>query len=160
MVDPSVIARPQSFTTEAMTGNALLALFMTLFILIDGRTMWTWIVRLFPTRSRAAIMGAGEAGWITLSTFVRVQIFVAFVVVVTIISPPAHETGNESLKPYVAAVRELAVEHKTLLVPLHDVFLDAAKARPDIDWATDGVHPTSSGHMLIARQWLNATELL
>jgi acyl-CoA thioesterase I len=78
----------------------------------------------------------------------------------TIISPPAHERGNESLKPYVSAVRELAVEHKTLLVPLHDVFLDAAKSRPDIDWATDGVHPTSSGHMLIARQWLSATELL
>jgi len=78
----------------------------------------------------------------------------------TIISPPAHERGNESLKPYVSAVRELAVEHKTLLVPLHDVFLDAAKSRPDIDWATDGVHPTSSGHMLIARQWLAATELL
>ncbi len=78
----------------------------------------------------------------------------------TIISPPAHAKGNESLKPYVSAVRELAVEHKTLLVPLHDVFLDAAKARPDIDWATDGVHPTSTGHTLIARQWLAATELL
>ena len=78
----------------------------------------------------------------------------------TVISPPAHAKGNESLKPYVAAVRELAVELKLLLVPLHDVFLDAAKARQDIDWATDGVHPTSSGHMLIARQWLEATELL
>jgi lysophospholipase L1-like esterase len=78
----------------------------------------------------------------------------------TVISPPAHEKGNESLKPYVAAVRELAVELKLLLVPLHEVFLDAAKARPDIDWHSDGVHPTSSGHMLIARQWLEATELL
>jgi lysophospholipase L1-like esterase len=78
----------------------------------------------------------------------------------TVISPPAHEKGNESLRPYVAAVREMAVELKLLLVPLHQVFLDAAKARPDIDWHTDGVHPTSSGHMLIARQWLEATELL
>ncbi len=78
----------------------------------------------------------------------------------TIISPPAHAKGNESLRPYVNAVRELAVEQKVALVPLHNVFLDAAKARPDIDWATDGVHPTSSGHMLIARQWLAATELL
>jgi lysophospholipase L1-like esterase len=78
----------------------------------------------------------------------------------TVISPPAHEKGNESLRPYVAAVREMAVELKLLLVPLHQVFLDAAKTRPDIDWHTDGVHPTSSGHMLIARQWLEATELL
>jgi acyl-CoA thioesterase I len=78
----------------------------------------------------------------------------------TVISPPAHAKGNETLKPYVNAVRELAVEQKAILVPLHEVFLDAAKARPDIDWATDGVHPTSGGHMLIARQWLEATELL
>ncbi|HEV2294404.1 MAG TPA: SGNH/GDSL hydrolase family protein [Tepidisphaeraceae bacterium] len=78
----------------------------------------------------------------------------------TIISPPAHAKGNESLKPYVDAVRELAAAQKLALVPLHEVFLDAAKTRPDIDWTTDGVHPTSSGHMLIARQWLSATELL
>jgi predicted PurR-regulated permease PerM len=66
-------------TAGHVLAGALIALFMTLFILIDGRSMWTWIVNLFPSRSRAAIMGAGEAGWITLSTFVRVQIFVAFV---------------------------------------------------------------------------------
>jgi predicted PurR-regulated permease PerM len=66
-------------TAGHVVAGALIALFMTLFILIDGRSMWSWIVRLFPTRARAAIMGAGEAGWITLSTFVRVQIFVAFV---------------------------------------------------------------------------------
>jgi lysophospholipase L1-like esterase len=78
----------------------------------------------------------------------------------TIISPPAHAKGNESLRPYVNAVRELAVEQKVAMAPLHDVFLESAKLRPDIDWTTDGVHPTSSGHMLIARQWLSATGLL
>ena len=66
-------------TAGHVVAGALIALFMTLFILIDGRGMWSWVVRLFPHRARAAIMGAGEAGWITLSTFVRVQIFVAFV---------------------------------------------------------------------------------
>jgi predicted PurR-regulated permease PerM len=57
--------------------GALIALFVTLFILIDGRGMWHWIVRLFPQRSRAAIIGGGEAAWITLTQFVKVQIFVA-----------------------------------------------------------------------------------
>ncbi len=57
--------------------GALIALFVTLFILIDGRGMWHWIVRLFPQRSRAAIVGGGEAAWITLTQFVKVQIFVA-----------------------------------------------------------------------------------
>jgi putative heme transporter len=59
--------------------GTLLALFATLFILIDGRGIWNWIVRLFPRRARKAINGSGEAGWLTLTTFVKVQIFVAFV---------------------------------------------------------------------------------
>lgn len=57
--------------------GVLLALFTTLFLLIDGRGIWNWIVRLFPNRSRAAIVGGGEAGWLTLTTFVKVQIIVA-----------------------------------------------------------------------------------
>lgn len=57
----------------------LLVLFATLFILIDGRGIWHWIVRIFPRKARAALIGGGEAGWITLSTFVRVQVLVAFI---------------------------------------------------------------------------------
>src|SRR6195952_544331 len=65
--------------TAHVLAGALIALFTTLFILIDGRGMWSWVVRLFPVKARPAIIGAGEAGWITLSTFVKIQIFVAFV---------------------------------------------------------------------------------
>jgi len=61
-----------------LTG-ALLALFATLFILIDGRRIWSWFVGLFPRKARAPIDGAGRAGWVTLTTFVRVQIFVALI---------------------------------------------------------------------------------
>jgi predicted PurR-regulated permease PerM len=57
----------------------LIALFVTVFILIDGRGMWRWVVRIFPERSRASIVGAGEAGWITLKSFVTVQVLVAAV---------------------------------------------------------------------------------
>ena len=57
----------------------LLVLFSTLFILIDGKGIWGWIVRLFPRKARPALHGAGHAGWLTLTTFVKVQIFVAFV---------------------------------------------------------------------------------
>ena len=55
----------------------LLALFATLFILIDGKGIWHWIVGVFPRRARAAIDGAGQAGWATLQNFVKVQILVA-----------------------------------------------------------------------------------
>jgi len=57
----------------------LLTLFATLFILIDGKGIWGWITRLFPRKARAAVADAGRAGWLTLTTFVRVQIFVAAV---------------------------------------------------------------------------------
>jgi predicted PurR-regulated permease PerM len=55
----------------------LLALFATLFILIDGKHIWRWIVAVFPRRARAAVDGAGQAGWATLQNFVKVQILVA-----------------------------------------------------------------------------------
>ena len=61
---------------HVLTG-VLLTLFSTLFILIDGRSIWNWIVRLFPKRSRPAVDGAGQAGWVTLRNFVKVQILVA-----------------------------------------------------------------------------------
>lgn len=71
----------QAFDLASLGGHilagTLLTLFSTLFLLIDGRGIWSWVVKLFPVRARSAINGAGEAGWLTLSTFVRVQIFVA-----------------------------------------------------------------------------------
>ncbi len=55
----------------------LIALFATLFMLIDGKGIWRWAVRIFPRRARAAVDGAGKAGWTTLGNFVKVQILVA-----------------------------------------------------------------------------------
>lgn len=66
-------------TVTHLLAGLLLTLFSTLFFLIDGRGIWRWIVRLFPERARVPLDGAGRAGWKTLSTFVRVQILVAFV---------------------------------------------------------------------------------
>lgn len=66
-------------TAGHVLAGFLIVLFSTLFLLIDGRGIWHWLVRLFPVKTRAALIGAGEAGWITLTTFVKVQIFVAFV---------------------------------------------------------------------------------
>lgn len=65
-----------STVTELFAG-VLLTLFSTLFILIDGRGIWAWIVRVFPRRARPALDGAGKAGWHTLQNFIKVQILVA-----------------------------------------------------------------------------------
>ncbi|WP_158865004.1 AI-2E family transporter [Leifsonia sp. AG29] len=63
---------------HVLTG-ALLTLFSVLFILIDGKGIWAWIVRVFPRRARAAVDGAGRAGWVTLRNFAKVQVLVAFI---------------------------------------------------------------------------------
>lgn len=79
----------------------------------------------------------------------------------TVICPPAPAEGNEALKPYVAAVREIGANFEARgVVPLHDAFNNARSERPDIEWVPDGVHPSSSGHMLIARSWLACLGLL
>jgi acyl-CoA thioesterase I len=79
----------------------------------------------------------------------------------SVIWPPAPKEGNEMLKPYVAAVQNAAVEFGVrCVVPLHSIFEKAGSKRPDIEWAPDGVHPSSSGHMLIARSWLACLGLL
>ncbi|MDQ1580411.1 MAG: putative heme transporter [Microbacteriaceae bacterium] len=64
-------------TLGHVLAGVLLTLFSTLFILIDGKGIWSWIVRIFPRRARPAVDGAGTAGWATLVNFVRVQILVA-----------------------------------------------------------------------------------
>ncbi|MGB7840218.1 MAG: SGNH/GDSL hydrolase family protein [Terrimicrobiaceae bacterium] len=79
----------------------------------------------------------------------------------TAIWPPAPAAGNEILKPFVEAVQHAAIEFGAQsVVPLHRTFEKAVSERPDIDWLPDGVHPSSSGHMLIARSWLACLGLL
>jgi predicted PurR-regulated permease PerM len=51
--------------------------FTTLFVLIDGPRIWSWVVRLFPRRARPRLEVAGRAGWKTLTSFIRVQLVVA-----------------------------------------------------------------------------------
>jgi predicted PurR-regulated permease PerM len=59
--------------------GTVLVLFALLFFLVDGRGIWGFVVRLFPRTARAGVDGAAQAGWLTLTNFAKVQIFVAFV---------------------------------------------------------------------------------
>lgn len=79
----------------------------------------------------------------------------------TVIDPPAPAQGNQILQPYVRATGELRREFAVAaMVNTHAAFVNAIKSRPETKWTTDGVHPTSAGHMLIARTWLSDTGLL
>ena len=77
----------------------------------------------------------------------------------TVIWPPQEPHANAALRPYVDAVNEIAREFQIdHVVHLHEAFNRAKQLRPDIAWCPDGVHPSSSGHALIAREWLGAIE--
>lgn len=51
--------------------------FVTIFALTGGRRMWEWVVSLFPRAAQHRLGVAGEAGWATLTHFIRVQVVIA-----------------------------------------------------------------------------------
>ncbi|WP_324274660.1 AI-2E family transporter [Blastococcus brunescens] len=63
---------------EVFTG-LVLALFTLFFFLKDGRTIWLWLVGLFPTGSRAYVDEAARRSWRTLISYVRATAAVAMV---------------------------------------------------------------------------------
>lgn len=54
----------------------------------------------------------------------------------------------------------VAQKHGLTFVPLQDKFDAAAKLAPASYWLSDGVHPTSAGHELITRAWIEAFQNL
>jgi putative heme transporter len=71
-------------TAGSLLTGTLLTIFATVFLVLDGGSVWSWVVRLFPRRARRAMTGAGAAGWTTLTVFIRVQLLVAAIDAVVI----------------------------------------------------------------------------
>jgi acyl-CoA thioesterase-1 len=69
--------------------------------------------------------------------------------------PDDRHTWREDLNPKIDAVRRLALEFGTELLPLDGLFAQAATQATPAYWANDGVHPSAAGHALIADAWLN-----
>jgi predicted PurR-regulated permease PerM len=66
-------------TTVELVASMFLVLFATFFFLRDGRRIWRFLVRFFPSRAEAPVARAGEAAWLTLVAYVRATILVAFI---------------------------------------------------------------------------------
>lgn len=66
-------------STAQFFAGALLTLFALIFMLIDGRRIWYWVLGFLPARAHAPVDAAANAGWVSVGQYVRVQIFVAFV---------------------------------------------------------------------------------
>ncbi|WP_104525191.1 AI-2E family transporter [Blastococcus atacamensis] len=72
-----------ALTTAATVGEVftgiVLALFTLFFLLKDGRSIWLWLVGLFPRDSRAFLDEAARRAWRTLISYVRATVAVALV---------------------------------------------------------------------------------
>ena len=70
--------------------------------------------------------------------------------------PPDRLGWREDLDPKIAIRRQLAADFSTLYIPFDGLFAAAAARRDAAYWAGDGVHPTLTGHALMAQSWLAA----
>jgi predicted PurR-regulated permease PerM len=77
----SILSGALSFGNTAghFAAGLLIALFVAIFFLLEGERIWGFLVRLLPRRARAATDGAGRKGWTSMVSYVRIQMFVAFV---------------------------------------------------------------------------------
>lgn len=66
-------------TATNIGAGIVMALFALIFFLKDGPKIWGFLLNFVPRIHRRAVDGAGYAGWGALGSYVRVQIFVAFV---------------------------------------------------------------------------------
>lgn len=59
--------------------GAVVTLFCLLFFLKDGSVIWAWLIRLLPRGARLPTYEASRRGLLTLGSYARAQILVAFV---------------------------------------------------------------------------------
>lgn len=78
----------KTITSASITGvtvileflsGALLAMFVTLFLLYDGRRVWEWTLNFVPAAAREGVAGAGPRAWTTLTGYVRGTVIVALI---------------------------------------------------------------------------------
>jgi lysophospholipase L1-like esterase len=70
-----------------------------------------------------------------------------------------HKEGDErdqDVKKRQVIVAKLAEKHQAVLVKFQKVFDDACQRAPVQYWVWDAVHPTYSGHQLMAEEWIKA----
>ncbi len=88
MLDDAAGRARGSMAGEAVTGafsllgglaSVVLVLFLSFFLVKDGRRMWTWLVNLAPEWRRDALEDVGARSWTVLSAYTKGVVFVATV---------------------------------------------------------------------------------
>lgn len=73
---------------------------------------------------------------------------------------PDYALWSSCIHGYQEEVRQIAEEFDAVFVPLQECFDQACEKRDTLYWIWDGVHPSESGHGLIAAQWMKYAEQL
>ena len=66
------------YLVEFLSGT-FLTMFVTLFLLYDGKKIWTWALKFVPAAAREGVAGAGPRAWRTLTGYVRGTVIVALI---------------------------------------------------------------------------------
>ncbi|OON98587.1 MAG: hypothetical protein ATN35_04445 [Epulopiscium sp. Nele67-Bin004] len=70
---------------------------------------------------------------------------------------PKQLNWHEDLAPKIEVVEQAAKDFDATYVPLQEIFNSQISAeQPNCYWVSDGVHPTAKGHILIAKEWIEA----
>lgn len=81
-----------------------------------------------------------------------------------VLKASATEEKYDIFRPEVekraAAAKRIAERYKLSFVPLQNCFNKATEQAPPSYWLGDGVHPTSAGHELIAREWIKCFDCI
>lgn len=72
-------ATQAGLTATHFLAGVLIALFTLFFFLYQGKSIWAWVVRLFPRTARAKVHSSGMVAWGQLSAFTRATVIVAAV---------------------------------------------------------------------------------
>ncbi|MHB1460852.1 MAG: SGNH/GDSL hydrolase family protein [Armatimonadota bacterium] len=97
----------------------------------------------------------------TMLERVKTELDAKIVIIEPFVLPvsPAQNDWREDLDPKIHVARALAQKYDAIYIPMDGIFASAACHTGLSYWASDGVHPTSAGHSLIAQSWLKATGL-
>jgi lysophospholipase L1-like esterase len=64
----------------------------------------------------------------------------------------------EKIQAYNAIVEKLGVKYKAVVVNYQKAFEEACKRAPADHWIWDGIHPTYSGHQIMADEWVRTID--
>lgn len=68
------------------------------------------------------------------------------------------EIWDGRIKELAEVVRDLAGKYEAVLVPCRKLFADACRLAPASRWSVDGIHLTTAGNGLLAREWIRCVK--